>query len=69
MTCDFHLDQAHLLAAIGVEPVASTSRTEIKPIEITDPRHLEVWGPGVVKICFEAADLDKANFGLSIKLE
>lgn len=43
--------------------------TGIEPIEITDPRHLEVWGPGVVKICFDAADLDKANFGLSIKLE
>ncbi len=40
----------------------------IEPIEITDPRHLEVWESRVVKIRFEAVDLEKAIFGLSIKL-
>ncbi len=41
--------------------------TGMEPIEITDPRHLEVWGPRVIKIGFEAVDLEKAAFGLSIK--
>ena len=43
--------------------------TGIEQIEISDPRHLEVWGPSVFKIGFEAVDLETAAFGLSIEID
>jgi hypothetical protein len=42
--------------------------TGLEPIEITDPRHLDVWGNRVFKIGFEAIDIEKAIFGFSIEI-
>ncbi|MET3598417.1 heparinase II/III domain-containing protein [Martelella mangrovi] len=41
----------------------------VEPVEITDPRHLEVWGSRVFRILFEADDLARASFGLKIKVQ
>ncbi|MAM08897.1 MAG: hypothetical protein CML23_00240 [Rhizobiaceae bacterium] len=43
--------------------------SNVEPIEITDPRHLEVWGGRIFRICFEAADLATPRFGLTMHVE
>ncbi|WP_176086516.1 heparinase II/III family protein [Martelella sp. HB161492] len=42
--------------------------TGVDPVEITDPRHLEVWGPRVFTIRLEAIDLSHPVFGLKISI-
>lgn len=54
--------------ALVVKP-ANLVVAEVQPIEITDPRHLDTWGPRISRIRFVARDLTAARFSLSIRPE